>query len=521
MVTAFHEIYRKQMDADPLTPGIQTVPVSFVDPELPPMVDYPVTGFGFSHAGNINSLHHFVEQLEGAVNPNTPQITADLTDFAWQWDQGMGRATNAAYLLNQATQATVGPELSTYLEPQAIARNCGIAVYGTVNFGEGARHLAWYYDRDDQVFVCDDTSVPDQPLSFFLAQAQSDTGSNVFIGTPVGSARRFAVDYDGDDLHNFEETQTWGSDVYLVDSDGDDFWDGVEAQHGGNPTFNGIPFPDDQTDPGIDDASTQWFTTKIASLVVHADEPSTVTVDYSTPGQPASQLVLDDPKMVHRILLGDLLGGGGGVTFTYDGTITVTDRAGNSSSVPLPDAPPIFGVFGPPPITTRPLSGGNFAIVVEDLEFTNLLFSATPSGIFGVQATARIQLRRKVGGPPFAAVPDVRAVFRVLKDKQPTSFSAPGADFFKLNGTPYTEANFPGALEGPFLISQSDTNANGVVTVTFTASGFQAGETLTLNVEAFGATTATHTNADPDLVNINRWSMPDTPSENRCLTLQF
>lgn len=525
-VTPFHEIYRKQMDSDPSTPGIQTVTVNLLDPNLPSSLQYPETGFGFAHAGVILNLHHFVRQLEnpGLPTPLSPLEGASITDFIWQWDNGLAPAVHRAFLLNQATEPSVGPELATYLVPQAQARNCDIAVYGVSRIGAQVRELAWFWDRHLQpapAFVCEDVSVPPQPLSFFTGQAQAGDGDNVFVGVPVGMAERFAVDFDADDLYNHEELVTWNTDPYAVDSDGDTFWDGHEVHNGGDPFVNGPPFPSDGAAPGVT-ARTQWFTSMVASLVIHTDEPTTAVVSYAANGGTPSTLSSDRFGKQHRIVLPDLLPSNNAPAdpdFTYTGTVSVTDLAGNPSSIPLPDAPGLFTFFGPPPITTRPFVSGADAVVVNRLRLGPIALSI-PSG--GLASSARITLGRKTGGPPFQAVPGLLAVCRILKDKtQVVASGVAGPTGFSINGTPYTSANFPGALSGPFVIAPVVTDANGLVTIPFSVSGFQHGELMTFNIEGFGEPTASHTPQNPDIQSLDRWSMPDTAANRRFLEFQF
>jgi len=520
-VTPFHEIYRKETDADPLTPGIQTVPVNLVGVGT---VNYPVTGFGFSHAGAISNLHHFVQQFENPAImppmggtlpvPLTPKESVDILNFIWQWDNGMGLAVHRAFLLNGTTLPAIAPRLN-YLVAQANQRNCDIAVYGTSTISGSTRTLGWTYNRGSGQFDPDDTTLSSQPLSFFTGQA-SAVNVNVFVGVPVGSGERFGVDFDTDGLFNSDEAaQT--TNLYVRDSDNDRFWDGHEVANGGNPAL-ATSVPTDVTPPTIVDARTLWFTSKVATLTVFLDEPSALTVTYQLPGGQAKTVSAPEHRKVHRVVLPDLSPSTAAtmttpaVVNTYSGTIKATDLGGLSATTPIP-APvnPVFSLLGPPPITTRNFVAGINAMVVDSLSWRTVNVNSAAGTLTG---TVDLTVKRKTGGPPTAPVQDAVVIFRVLRNGQPISFT--GGQGFSVNGTPYlsTSMPFPRAITGPFLVS-AVTDANGNASASVSLSGFSPGDVMTLNVEFVSRIDPMAYNpASPDVLGISGWSMPANPSFN-------
>ncbi len=512
-VAPFHEIYRKETDADPLTPGIQTVPVALVGGST---VNFSATGAGFAHASVFTNLNHFVQIFENPILPAplTQAQAADLLSFLWQWDNGMGLAVHRAFMLRQGTVAAVTPRLN-YLVAQANQRNCDIAVYGSSFIGGSTRQVDWIFNRATGLFDADDTTLASQPLSFFTGQATSGSGSNVFVGVPIGSGERFGVDYDADDLFNGDES-TLAANPYVKDTDGDRFWDGHEVNNAGNPT-SAITVSNDITAPTVTDVQTLWFTQRVATLTVFTDEPTAVTATYQLNGGPAQTVSENRHRKVHRLVLTDLTPSTVGPTITvvntHSGTIKVTDLAGLSTTVPIP-APvnPIFSLFGPPPITTRAFTDNEAVMVAGDLRWQTVTVN---SGAGTLQGTAEIRVDQKLGRPNVNQIQGAVAIFRVLRNGQPVAFTSSGAQTFSVNGTLYatTSPPFPRALSGPFLVS-SLTDVNGLATASFSVTGFVPGDTLTLNLEFIARPTASHSAANPDVVNISQWSMPDNRSFN-------
>ncbi len=513
-VPPFHEIYRKETDADPLTPGIQTVPVTLVGGST---VNFSATGAGFAHSSVFTNLHHFNQIFEhpGLATPLSQAQAADLISFMWQWDNGMGLAVHRAFMLRQGTVAAVRPRLN-YLFAQALQRNCDIAVYGSSFIGSATRQVDWTFNRATLLFDADDTTLASQPLSFFLGQATAGTGTNVFVGVPVGSGERFGVDYDADDLFNGDEAvQT--SNPYVKDTDSDRFWDGHEVKNAGNPVSAGM-VSNDITAPTVTDVRTQWFTQRVATLTLFTNEPTAVTATYQLNGGPAQTLSENSHRKVHRLVLTDLLPSTGGsitVNNTYSGTIKVTDLAGLSTTVPIPAPVNSFFTLLPnfaPPITTREFTDDETVLVAGDLRWQTVTVNSAAGTL---QGTAEIRVDRKVGRPIVNQVQGAVAIFRVLRNGQPAAFTSSGAQTFSVGGTLYaaTSPLFPRALSGPFLVS-SLTDVNGLATASFSASGYSPGDTLTLNLEFIAIPTASHSSANPDVQNIRQWSMPESRSFN-------
>ncbi len=513
---SFHDLYRREQDADPTTPEFDPVPITLAGLGGGPNENlfYSLLGAAYSHAGLSVGLHAFALAF-----PDPPADLSDLTGFIYQWDQGIAPATYRATLLDQTTHATESLVLANYLVPEAAARNCDIGVYGESTLSASLTPMRWNYNRATGLFDAADTSVTSQPLSFFTGQALAGTGSNVFVGLPVGMGERFAVDYDGDDLFNGDEVAL-GTDPFDRDSDEDGWPDGHEVHNGGNPLSVGVGSAD-TTDPAIDRAVTQMVTGQVARINVETDEPCKVTVFYSRTGGPQQQASTERYAKTSSVLLTDLLNSTSGSPWiTYSGTVQVTDLAGRTANVALPNMPAhnlALPGSPPAPLTTRSFKTGGTDLVVGDLEWS---FRAFNRGGTGATAIARVRVDRMTGGPPAIQVPDIRVIARVFRNNELVTTFLPVGGSRKLSGFDYEKGGSPlafGGLPGPFLLSEV-TGGAGEAELGFRLAGLSKGDTITLNIELLveqNEAYSTFTAKD-----ITRFVMPATKAEHRSLDLR-
>ncbi len=525
-IPPFRNMFRRQQDADPIAPGLQGVEI-----KLMPLASsgarkgvyfnadtllYPVLGAGFGHAGLALNVH-------GRVIPFalTDQQIADVTDYLWQFDSGIAPATWRTTLLDQANHTIASAELSAYLVPQADARNCDIAVYGTSQIAAVPTAMRWFYDRDTGLFVPEDTSVASQALSFFTGQALAGEGSNVFVGLPVGMGERFAVDYDGDDLYNADEAAL-GTNPFDADTDEDGWPDGHEVKNGGNALASGVGSVD-TTNPTILRSVTPLVTGTVARINVETDEPCRVRIEYSRAGGGLQVKASDVFAKTHSVLLNDLLHStSGNPWMTYTGTVTAIDHAGRTSSVGLPTMPDynLNEPDAPPgPITTRNFRTLDKSNLIGELAWTS---RAINRGRNGLTARAKVRVDRVNGGPPGIPVDGVRVIARLFKNNEQVAAFRPLGTTTKLASFDWvarTGAVLPfTGLPGPFLLS-AVTGADGEVEFGFSLRGLAPGDALRLNIEmiveqdnAFSSFT---------IKALDTWSMPATAEANRGLETQL
>ena len=513
---SFHDLYRREQDADPTTPEFDPIPITLASLTGGPDENlfYAMLGAANSHAGLSVGLHAFTQAF-----PEPPADLADLTGFLFQWDQGLAPATYRATLLDQTSHPTESLVLANYLVPQADARNCDIGVYGTSTLATVLTPMRWAYDRSQGLFVAEDTTVTSQPLSFFTNQAAIGEGSNVFVGVPVGMGVRFAVDYDGDDLFNADELAL-GTDPFNPDTDEDGWPDGHEVANGGN-ALNLAIGSNDVTDPVIARAVTQFVTGQVARINVETDEPCYVTVAYSYAGGPSGKEKSARFAKTSSVLLTDLLNSTGGSPWiTYAGSVTVTDRAGRTSSVPLPNMP-TFNLMlpgsPPAPLTTRSFKTSFKDLIVGDLDWYLRGFN---KGGSGVRATANVRIERLTGGPPAIQAPDIHVIARIFKNNELVSNFLPIGGSRKLAGFDRLKTGTPQpfvGLSGPFLVSEISDSA-GETQIGFSLRGLKKGDEIRLNIELLVEQDGAYSTFTAK--SITRYVMPATDAENRGLKLR-
>jgi hypothetical protein len=502
-VTHFFEMWRKEQP---------TAGVLFVNQvELP----FPLTGAGLAHGGTINGIFDFVNFFN-----ITNQEVMDIFTFCNAIDQGLAPMVHEAEYLDASTVDVAVHELTRFFLPQAEARNIDLAAYGTFDIGDGRRSLAWYWDRDDELFHAEDSSVTPRRLRFFVEQAEAGSGTTTFVGLPVGMAKPWAADFDADGLVNLDETTT---SPVVADSDGDTFLDGYEVLHDSDPNLD-TETPSESVAPEIRNLQLQWITARKAKLAWQTDEPTTFSIDYFTSTGPVQTVTGDALKTVHTAFLRNLLPSTqvGGPSFTYSGTLTAFDNSGNPASAPLPTD-----------MTTAFFLDVDREVVLGDLVWAGLtptlpsaplaFQDAQQGGVFTVlDAVAEARVDRKVGGPPFEVMQDYVVVAAVhVNGVVSTSFTTTSPTTFTVNG------NTPVFLTGPYVISPP-TGLSGIATLEFTQPGLGVGDEVRLNIEAVVP-------IDPELYDpdnpdfgdedtpfpLGLWDFPTTPAAFRALTTTF
>jgi hypothetical protein len=403
----------------------------------------------------------------------------DVAFFVHQIDQGLAPAVHRAVLVSPANPDP--PELSDYFAEQARLRHCDLAVLGTVDLGAGPRKMRWYWDRTTQLFRSEDKDLAGQPLAFFVQQAQAGTGTNLFVGLPVGLARRFAVDPDNDLFFRQDETQ-FGTDGRDPDSDDDGFLDGTEVRFGSDPT-SAASLPSTAEVPAITRLRDMFHTTRVAKLIVEADRPVHVRVDYTSNMGASGQVVEDGAwKTLWEVALLDLEPSNEvtGVQRLYSGTVTVTDEFGHTAQAAVP-------AFETKPFTNAMELGVPEPIEIEAVLRDLALVSATPAAAGGwdFAFAARVE-NRKLDSP--ASLANHVVVARVIKNGQietdiDMNGGPPAAQIHSLLGQDGLYGGTGGF--GPFVVGTISA-ADGVSTLAFRLPSAASGDRVQLSIEMAG-----------------------------------
>jgi hypothetical protein len=442
-----------------------------------PSEQRPPLGAGASRVGLANGLFDFsMRSFNARV---TDEERQDLAFYVHQIDQGLAPAVHRALLVSPANPSP--PRLTSYFLTQAKERNCDLVVLGRVDLGAGPQSLRWYWDRATQLFVPEDKDLAPRPLSFFVQQAQAGTGTNLFLGLPVGMARRFAVDPDNDLLFRSDEAQL-GTNPRDPDSDDDGFLDGTEVRFGSNP-LSAASVPSTTQEPTITRVKEMFHTTRVAKLLVEADRPVKVRVDYGSNLGDSGQFVEDvEFKTLWEVALRDLRPSNGvaGIHRMYTGTITVTDEFGHAAVTSMP-------AFETMPFTSAFEVGVPEPIELETILRDLTLVSIAPSGAGGFVFTFRARVEnRKLDTP--APLANHAVVARVIRNGQietaiDVNGAAPAAEIGSQLAFNDRYGGFGGF--GPFVVG-SLSSADGVSTLSFRLPSAVSGDQVRLAIEMAG-----------------------------------
>jgi hypothetical protein len=435
----------------------------------------PPLGAGSSHAGLSNGVFEFNRDNFGLAMADEQ----DIAFFVHQLDSGLAPAVHRAVLVAPADPSP--PGLFDYFEAQAELRNCDLVVFGRVNLGAGPQRLRWYRDRATGLFVPEDVDLVPRPLAFFVQQAELGVGVNLVVGLPVGMGRRFAVDPDNDLLFRADEAQR-GTDPRDPDSDDDGFLDGTEVRFGSDP-LSAASVPSTLQGPAIRSVRKLFHTARVAKLIVEADRPVHVRVEYASNLGDAGQVVEDGEwKTLWEVALRDLEPSNevAGVQRLYTGTVTVTDEFGHTALAALPALETLpftnaleFGV--PDPIELECVLRG-LALVAA---------APAPGGGFDLTYAARVEDRKRAAPAPLAGHAVVARVIRngVVETAIDMNGGPPASEILSQFGFNGEYGGFGGF--GPFVVG-TPSGANGVSTLAFRLPLAQSGDRIVLAIEMAG-----------------------------------
>ncbi len=468
----------------------------------------PPLGAGTSHAGLVNGVFEFNTKDDFTI---TERQREDVAFFVHQIDQGLAPAVHRAALVSPA--GLHRREVEGYLMDQARKRNCDVAVLGSVDLGNGPVRLRWFWDRAADLFVPEDAGLASRPLSFFFQQAQAGTGTNLFVGLPVGMGRRFGVDQDNDLLFELDEAQL-GTDPRDEDTDDDSFLDGTEVRFGSDPTDGGS-MPGTAQGPAITSVREMFHTARVAKLIVETDRPTQIEVAYSSNlGDTGFFEEQDEWKTLWEVALRDLEPSNelAGIDRVYSGTITVIDEFGHPAQTAMP-------VVQTLPFVHAEETGVPEPIEIESVVRELVLLSATPSVSGGYDLAFRATIEnRKLDAP--APLDTHVAVARVIRNGVVETVidmnGGPPATVIRSDfGFGSLYGGFGGF--GPFVVG-TVSGPDGRSTFTFRLPLAQSGDQVQLSLEMCGRPVFPIGSFDPRQPHFNDRSLFDfsnTPAEHR------
>lgn len=518
-VGPFHEFLRRDFDADTTQPGYQAV-TAYWDPSNQDFedasTDYPLTGSAMSARGLVPGIHGFARIFELTIHDS--QQSADVASFLSQFDQGVAPATQRAFLLDEHASTQTLDDIEDYLVAQATTpyvtvsgqtvRNCGLAVLGEVTVAGSPVESAWYYDPDEPLasrFVPEDSSLPKVGLAYFLTQAAAGDASVVFVGTPNGMARRFAVDRDNDWLFNADEA-LHGTDPYVADTDGDGFPDGYEVEHSGDPLVADSG-PLETDDPSIVPGSLEvlWETARVARLRFETDEPTTAVITYeSDPTGQVATLEVGTYETLHSVILSGLLPSAFVNDSTYTVAVKVTDPSGNDNTAATTADGELLG--GGPGGLVAGFFSPRGGVRLTDVEFTQVAVSIPGPGLT-LNVRARVLQRKpETSDVPLAGYKVVGKVYR--NGDSTVAFTSGSQQTFTYNSDPYDSTI--GDSDPPFAISP-ESGADGYADFTISIPSAVPSDTIEFVVELVARPHESPFNFN----DIGEWCLPATEPHER------
>lgn len=475
-------------------------------------------GFGISHNGVNFDIEDFLKPgvSGGPFNITVPQ-SQQLTAFMREMDQGIAPAAHRSYRVDAGNvQATAGTVRGILID-QALKGWVSVAAIGSEDRAGQLVELAWAYDPAAQLFVCSNPIVPARTWGQFVAAIQGNA-NYLFVGLPPQNARRFALDPDDDDLTDAQElAQLPPTDPRDRDTDADGFDDGYEVAVGSTPTVANVPVDTvpPQLLPGttlaLDHsmatfakyfaAFTEPVTWELEALDMNQQPPTVVSITRSTALQRIATVHM------HELLASTQAPGD---TRTYAPRLTITDQAGNQTTVTggtfAADeqfvVPPRFVVQIGDLALQGPIARTQSSIAVN--ADVNVRFKVEMGGVLNASGRVVVAhvLKRPAGSDTWtvSATPDVTGVQLV------PGFDtrlAPAQGPVTIN--PYT------ALPGDFLMSTL-TDANGNASFAFMHHNLQPGDDVRLSIVAVLEPSPAPLQNTFELVSVFDWDLPRTPS---------
>jgi hypothetical protein len=157
-----------------------------------------LSGFGFAHDGNFDSLFNFLRSPVFTFNNDNER--RDVAQFVLSFDTGIAPIVGVQVTANHDNKASAFvTDRINLLMSQVSAGNCDMVVRGTYG---GARRGFLYIGNG--LFQPDRQT--DSPISLeTLLQAVDSNLELTFTGVPLGTGRRLAIDRDANGVLNGDE----------------------------------------------------------------------------------------------------------------------------------------------------------------------------------------------------------------------------------------------------------------------------------------------------------------------------
>ena len=240
---------------------------------------FPVTGFGFGRNHITNTVEEFVDL--GVFSLLSPAQRNEIKQFLREFDSGLARTTARTMALNSRTLGN-GSFTVTDLENGAAADNNDLIVRGWFLNGGVPTPIGLLFDPATGNYISDTVTIPPLTLANLVSVAQGGIGEFYFIGTPVASGIRLALDREMDALLDGDESAN-GASPRSADTDRDGYPDGYEVRLGSLPNNPASTPPPELVPPNISGQTVSFVNSETAKLRWTTDEESKSRVRVKDP----------------------------------------------------------------------------------------------------------------------------------------------------------------------------------------------------------------------------------------------
>ncbi len=240
---------------------------------------FPVSGFGFGSKSLTNTVEEFVDL--GVFSLLSPAQRNEIKQFLREFDSGLARTTARTMALNSRTLGN-GTFTVTDLENGAAANNNDLIVRGWFLNGGVPTPIGLLFDPVSGNYVTDTVTIPPMPLATLVGAVQNGIAELYFIGVPVASGIRLALDREMDALLDGDEAAN-GASLSSADTDRDGYPDGYEVRLGSLPN-NPLSTPAPElVAPNIQNQTVSWVNSQTAKVRWITDEESRSRIRVKDP----------------------------------------------------------------------------------------------------------------------------------------------------------------------------------------------------------------------------------------------
>jgi len=291
-------------------------------------------GAGLGHSGAFPGVREIVLQDQlGSPGVQkfavTPAEADSLADYLSAFDNGLAPSTAYQVTANVANAQTVENNDLAFLISQATEGHCDL-IYRRTLFPAGVQTFeSGLFDPALGQFRLAGSGLPPyNPHALIIGALQGTPVT--FIGVPLWTGRQLALDRDGDQLLDRDES-LWATNPEDADTDGDALPDGYEIAWGASPTVPSGAVADNTAPALLGQPQLVYATQTAIKFEFFTDEMARVQISLN--GGPVVQRIPFGPPAYDNrfsVILGPLEAG-----TNYSINLELSDPSDNARNVPV------------------------------------------------------------------------------------------------------------------------------------------------------------------------------------------